>query len=70
MEKSQKHRLVEKKRRDKINSKVLELKDILKLSPDENYTQYDILTITIDYIKNIEKQNETLNEKIQTKQDK
>jgi hypothetical protein len=65
MDAAQKHNLVEKKRREKINTKIDELKIIIGLNENDKVTKYDILDDTIEYIKTLKKENNEYKNKLE-----
>jgi hypothetical protein len=65
MDAAQKHNLVEKKRREKINTKIDELKIIIGLNGNDKVTKYNILDNTIEYIKTLKKENNEYKNKLE-----
>lgn len=64
MDGAQKHNLIEKKRREKINNKLDELKKVIGHNENEKITQYDILNNAIEYINLLKKENDEYKNKI------
>jgi hypothetical protein len=67
MDAAQRHNLVEKKRREKINNKLEELKIIIGFDEYNKITQYDILDKAIEYINLLKKENDEYKNKLEKK---
>jgi hypothetical protein len=69
MDVAQKHKLIEKKRREKINKKFDELKIVIGLENDK-VTKYEILNSSIEYIEALKKENDEYKNKLQKNNNK